>query len=107
MEKLTQHGEVAVIYSPGFGGGWSTWNWDTPDCVFDRDIAELVLKGACSDAIQAVAQEKWGQADRYFFAGAAGELRVMWLPEGTRFEIREYDGNETVVTEHDIEWLTA
>jgi len=31
----------------------------------------------------------------------------MWLPEGVRFVIREYDGNETIETENDIEWLTA
>ena len=31
----------------------------------------------------------------------------MWLPVGTRFTIREYDGNETVETENDIEWFTA
>jgi len=107
MEKLMQDGKVAVIYSPGFGGGWSTWNWSHPDCVFDRDIAELVLDRADPREIERVAQAKWGQNDNYFFSGAAEELRVMWLEEGTRFEIREYDGNETVVTKHDIEWLTA
>ena len=43
MDKLIRDNHVAVIYSPGFGGGWSTWNFSHPDCVFDKEIAEQVL----------------------------------------------------------------
>ena len=75
--------------------------------MFDKEIAEQVLDGEDPRAIERLAQAKWAQGDNYFFSGAAEELRVMWLAEGTRFVIREYDGNETVETEHDIEWLTA
>jgi len=107
MDKLIRDNHVAVIYSPGFGGGWSTWNFSHPDCVFDKEIAELVLDRADPREIDRLAQEKWGRDNGYFFSGAAEELTVMWLAEGTRFVIREYDGNETVETEHDIEWLTA
>jgi len=107
VNKLIQDGKVAVIYSPGFGGGWSTWNFSHLDCVFDREIAEQVLDGEDPQAIERLAQAKWGQGDNYFFSGAAEELAVAWLPEGVRFVIREYDGNETIETENDIEWLTA
>ena len=107
MNKLVRDGKVAVIYSPGFGGGWSTWDWNHPDCVFDREIAELVLDRADPREIEQLAQDKWGQGNNYFFSGAPEELAVAWLPEGVRFVIREYDGNETIETENDIEWLTA
>lgn len=26
MQKLEVNGKVTVVYSPGFGAGWSTWN---------------------------------------------------------------------------------
>ena len=26
MKKVIENGQVAVIYSPGFGAGWYTWN---------------------------------------------------------------------------------
>jgi len=107
MNKLIRDGKVAVIYSPRFGAGWSTWNWSHPDCVFDREIAELVLDRADPREIEQLAQDKWGQSNNYFFSCAPEELAVMWLDEGTRFTIREYDGNETVETEDDIEWFTA
>ena len=25
MEKVIRDGKVAVLYSPGYGAGWSTW----------------------------------------------------------------------------------
>jgi len=28
MTKYIRDGKVAVLYSPGFGAGWSTWNDD-------------------------------------------------------------------------------
>ena len=36
--------EVAVLYSPGFGAGWSTWNREHPDMLFDAGMVDLVLK---------------------------------------------------------------
>ena len=26
MEKVIRNGQVAVLYSPGFGAGWYSWN---------------------------------------------------------------------------------
>lgn len=30
MDKVIRDGMVAVIYSPGYGAGWSSWNRDYP-----------------------------------------------------------------------------
>lgn len=38
-----EQGEVAVLYSPGYGAGWSTWN--PHDCLFTPEIVQLVLEG--------------------------------------------------------------
>ena len=35
IEKLSQDGKVAVLYSPGFGAGWYTWNMTVPQILFD------------------------------------------------------------------------
>lgn len=44
MEKLEKDGKVAILYSPGFGAGWSTWNSEWADqLVFDKEIAEAIL----------------------------------------------------------------
>lgn len=107
MDKVIENGLVAVLYSPGFGAGWYTWNYAHPECLFDPEIVELVRKGAPAAEIRDVARSKWAQGDDYFYPGGADCLTVMWLPAGSRFRIDEYDGSENIVTEDDQEWLTA
>ena len=31
MNKLIRDGKVAVLISPEYGAGWSTWNYDLPE----------------------------------------------------------------------------
>ena len=33
MNKVIRDGKVAVLYSPGYGAGWYSWNWNHPECV--------------------------------------------------------------------------
>lgn len=91
-EKMYRDNEVAVLYSRGFGAGWYTWNTDHEGLLFDRDLVELVLAGN-NDKAAALAESKYGND---IYVGGADGLTVMWLPKGTRFEIDEYDGRETV-----------
>jgi len=107
MAKVIEDGLVAVLYSPGFGAGWYTWNYSTPECLFDPEIVELVRSGADTAEIEELARSKWDNGDDYFYPGGADNLTVMWLPEGSRFRIEEYDGSENIVTENDQEWLTV
>lgn len=108
MDKLIDdNGLVAVLYSPGFGAGWYTWNRSHPECVFDPDIVNMVRTGAPAEDIENLARYKWSQDSDYFFPGGACDLTVAWLPAGKRFRIDEYDGSENLVTEDDQEWLTA
>ena len=46
MNKLEKDGKVAVMISPGFGAGWSTWNSEFRDTLlFDAEIAQAVIDG--------------------------------------------------------------
>lgn len=40
-------------------------------------------------------------------SGRFAHLVIHELPEGTRYRIEEYDGNESIETEHDIVWEVA
>jgi hypothetical protein len=90
--KLFRDGKVAVLYSPQYGAGWSTWN-DNKDCIFDPDIALIVL-GENEGNIKELAQRKWGE--KYFCDLGAGELEVEWIQQGQCFDIKEYDGFESI-----------
>lgn len=92
-ERLTNdQGEVAVLYSPGFGAGWFSWNQDTPQCLHDGDVARAVHSGDRRLA-ESLANEKW--PDGYW--GGAGDLRIEWMSPGTAFRVDEYDGSEGIV----------
>lgn len=89
---MIRDGEVAVLYSPGFGAGWYSWNTEHRDMLFDADIVALVEAGATGEEIEEVAKAKWPEA--YF--GGAGQLRIKWVREGNPFEVDEYDGSESI-----------
>ena len=94
MKKLEKDGKVAVVYSPGFGAGWSTWN--------DSDSKEFLCMHA--GIIQAVLDKDFEKAKSIaeaevgnsFYGGGAEDLVVEWLNKGEQFEITEYDGSENI-----------
>ena len=102
MNKTVANGKVAVLSSPGYGAGWSTWNPDYPEMVFDPGLVDLVLEGN-EEKILAYIVLKWPTA----FMGGVEDLRVDWLPEGVDFVIEEYDGAETIVFKNEVKWITA
>jgi len=102
MKKLIKDGLVAVLISPGFGAGWSTWHIGetAEEMIFDADIAQMVLDKADSDNIEAVAKTKW--PNEYF--GAAEDLEVHWIKEGSHFIVTEYDGSESIMFRDEVTW---
>lgn len=95
-------GEVAVLVSPGFGAGWSTWNSDI-DCLFTPEIVQMCLAEKPKSEIEARAAEIW--PDGYW--GGADDVQVVWIPKGTIFRIDEYDGSESIETYDSVGWFVA
>jgi hypothetical protein len=102
MNKTIKDGRVAVIYSPGYGAGWSTWNPDYPDMVFDPGLVDLVLEGN-KEKILAYVTLKWGNTNLQ----GVDDLEVEWIAEGIEFVIEEYDGAETIVLKDEMKWICA
>lgn len=106
IEKLIRDGRVAVLYSPGFGAGWSTWaSEDAEALLFDPQIADLVDRGAADwqEQVESIARIKY--PDQYL--GRLEDLRVSWIPQGAEFLIREHDGFESIELKEEVEWWTA
>ena len=102
MNKLIKDGKVAILYSPGFGAGWFTWNPTMPELIFEPAIAQFVLDEKF-DELQTYVALKYPQ----IYDGGMMDLEVAWIPEGTEFKINEYDGAESVETKDEIGWLVA
>ena len=103
MEKVIKSGLVAVLISPEFGAGWSTWNHLKPEIIFDPVIVGMVEDGTDSKTIEAYCEAKY--PDGYF--GGVTDLEIQWIPVGTQFRIHEYDGSETLELKDVLPWITA
>jgi hypothetical protein len=101
--KVIRDGKVAVLYSPGFGAGWSTWDSDYgEELIFDPMMVKYVEEDNY-DALYAYAAMRYPSA----YTGGLGDLTIAWLPEGTLFRIEEYDGSESIETLGDTDWIKA
>lgn len=102
MNKLVKDGKVAVLYSPGFGAGWYSWNLDRSELIFEPAIAQFVLDEKF-DELQTYVELKYPE----IYKGGMMDLEVAWIPEGTQFRINEYDGAESIELKEDVDWLVA
>ena len=106
INKLIRNGEVAIIYSPGYGAGWYSWNrhYYGHELLFDKKLAELVLlkeevrSGDARRFNKTLTQIEEYVSDKFpdAYNGGLGNAIVRWIPKGTAFEIREYDGAESI-----------
>lgn len=104
MNKVKRDGMVAVLYSPGFGAGWSTWasSEDASVLCMDERIVQPFLDGGAPAAVKAALQI---YPDLY--TGGGRDLKVEWVKEGAVFEIEEYDGSESLHIIGDRQYMTA
>jgi hypothetical protein len=103
MEKVVRNGLVAVLVSPGFGAGWSSWNPLKPELLFDPEVVAMVEDGTNAETITAYCEAKY--SDGYF--GGSDDLIIEWVPVGTQFRVHEYDGSETLEFKDAMDWITA
>lgn len=93
---------MKVLISPGYGAGWSTWEGTrlATDVkiidAFERGVSQEEMHELCADL---------GYGDVYM--GGFKNLRIVEIPKGTIFRIREYDGYESIEFLDSSEWLCA
>ena len=100
MSKCIRDGKVAILYSPGFGAGWSTWNDDEfkEFLLHDEKLVELVetdQKDKIEEYVKSVIPSG-------FYGGGIDELQIAWVSQGNPFYITEYDGSEGIILNFSI-----
>ena len=101
MEKVVRDGKVAVLISHGWGAGFHTWGAPL-EAVFDPKLVELVEQKRLKDAVNYVTKTYPG-----VYCGGVGDLNIVWIPEGAKFIIDEYDGSESIQLMDETNWITA
>lgn len=102
--KVVRDGMVAVLYSPGYGAGWYTW--DSSDygeaLIFDPIMVKYVEEDKMNELF-AYAAMRYPDA----YTGGLGDLAIAWIPEGALFRINEYDGSESIEILGESSWIKA
>lgn len=96
VPKLIRDGKVAVIISPEFGAGWSTWASDelAEKITFWPELAQMILDEKSSSELDVFVKETY--PDEYIYTGGLDEAIVIWVSKGVAFRINEYDGFESI-----------
>ena len=107
---VTSDGRVAVLYSPGYGSGWSTHYYKNKhQLIFDSRIILYVLSSQFQSYFDenATREELFRKYHRLMLSvfpdaeeipslDAFKQLSVAYLPLNTMFRINEYDGSESI-----------
>lgn len=94
-DRCVRDGKVAVLVSPGYGAGWSTWCDSDHQEFFTMDSGLVALSEnkASEGDVEQYVKTKLGPGV-YAYYGGWDCVVVEWLEPGTRFCVEEYDGNE-------------
>lgn len=106
MEKYIKDGKVGVLYSPGYGAGWSTWSHNDEDkerMVFCPELCEAVDKGLPQDKILSIAKAQFPE----MYMGGLEDISIVFIKPGTRFRIDEYDGAEYIISLNEEKYYEA
>ena len=84
MKMFKKDGKVAVLVSPGFGAGFSTWN--SPEMAVDFDLVEAFLKDDIS-RFEYVLNEKYNESDGLFLKPVLHHSTLSGLKKDKGFEL--------------------
>jgi len=107
MNKVVRDGLVAVLYSPGFGSGWYTWNTEYPDILYDAKVVEWVEADNPEDQLSGITAYLEATYPKLYIGSGLRQLEIEWLPVGTRFRVHEYDGSERIEIRDKVVWQIA
>ena len=103
VERYEKDGKVAVLYSPGYGAGWSSWAEDKyrETMMFDKRLVELLLnnKDRLKDQ-NLVDSIITGNTKDSIYIGGVENLQIEWIPKGYGVRIDEHDGYESITTNY-------
>lgn len=112
-----------ILVSPNYGAGWASWNTYPAGLgkfvaeyqpVIDyleagksfercRDNDDYIAKYDVLSQLTLDAKEKFGEEAHLYFGGAH-QLKVVEIPDGSRYRIDEYDGSESYLLQDSEDW---
>lgn len=108
---------LLVVYSPGYGAGWASWNHDTSLATYPPLVLWLLLGKDPNELMQSKSLLFTGLSDegrRVFkyvgsrvYLGGVTDLVLGLVPRGSMWRIEEYDGSESLEIFNPSRWNKA
>lgn len=121
--SYTDNDEIEILISPGFGGGWSTWNDDCINLAIDKRIINYFKKnGTGVDKKNRLSHDQFddlkykefkNQLKEFLesigynnvYTGGWKDIVIETVKPNCKFRIDEYDGSEELIKyEQDTLW---
>lgn len=94
---------VGVILHNDYGAGWYTCH-QNEQLLFDPVLIDMIEEKKSRDEMMKYCLDNYDK-DEYY--GSCHALEVVWVPAGTEFHVREYDGLEHLVLHEKMKWIEA
>lgn len=104
---INEQGQVAVLVSGAYGGGWFTRHGIWRLCV-DAKLCRAIDEGFWGDALdlaKEIAELECTNLLEGLEIHDMQKLEVCWVDRHKKFFIHEYDGMESVWYKHEIDWI--
>lgn len=121
-----EHTHYAVLVSYGFGAGWSSW--ESPELAYNKYVVEFWLAHKDNEnwmntvndfeweykgRISRPASAAYKEAEAFFksigykhcpYMGGFSQIHLKWVPKGSKWRIKEYDGSESIEYQDKEDW---
>jgi hypothetical protein len=105
IPKVKHNGKVAILYTPDYGSGWYSWHQDER-LLFDPELVQMVEADEVKQVQQRLIQRKYPEIKEIHLIRLP-YLQVAWIPEGKKFRIQEYDGQESILLLEEERYVVA
>lgn len=107
---VSNNGKVAILYSPGYGAGWYSWNQQYGEKIL-KDTR--IIKYRFAKILYWSDYPEYNDFMRYIgfenppYSGGFTNIEICFIPQGKMFRINEYDGSESIEIFNTESYFTA
>ena len=98
---------VKILFSPGYGSGWYSWNTQYPELMRDERVIQWIEDGQDPDERAELVSYLETKYPEMYIGSNLDELEIALIPKGTLFRIKEYDGSESLELRDKVDWHIA
>lgn len=103
----TQKQLIPIIITSKHGAGFSSWNLNIPNIMFDNDVIQWIRNGKDPTQIEHLSNLLCDKYKEFVCTLGLENTTIQYVEQGQKFKIQEHGGLETLITPDDGYWMIA